>query len=340
MAKNTGLGYKQLVTAFRHENFEPVYLLFGEETFLVDELQQLLIEEALRPEERDFNLDIVYGADSDASGESVLALCAGYPAGAARRVVVVRDFDKLRGNRAFKTYAEHPNPQAVVLLVCSSKPNLSAHPYRALKQHAAWGHFKPLYDNEVPGWIKKRAEAQGYHIAPQAVQLLADYVGADLQALAAELDKLTTFAAGRERLTADDVLRTTGQTREHNVFELQKAIGKGRHAEAQHIAARMLRQASNARSEAIKIVAILHGYFTRLWKMPPSAERMSNQAVARRIGVSPYFVKEYVFSARRFDAAALERGFSALMAADYELKGGAARAPHLIITLLLGRLQP
>lgn len=336
MAKDTGLGYKQLVTAFKHRNFEPLYFFFGEETFLIDELQELLIEHALAPHERDFNLDTVYGAEAEA--EQVLALCSGYPAGAERRVVIVRDFDKLSGNRLFKSYAAQPNPQAVVLLACSTKPNLAAHPYRALKEHAAWAHFKPLYDNEVPGWIKKRVEAQDYRIEPKAVQMLADYVGTDLQAIAGEIEKLITFAGERQTIAAEDVFKATGQTREHNVFELQKAIGKRQHVSAQRIADRMLRQASSARSEAIKIVAVLHGYFTKLWKVPPGAEHMSNGKLARRIGVSPYFVKEYVFSARRFDAAALERAFGALLAADYELKGGSRRDAQLIVTLLLRRL--
>jgi DNA polymerase-3 subunit delta len=67
---------------------------------------------------------------------------------------------------------------------------------------------------------------------------------------------------------------------------------------------------------------------------------MSNTEVARRIGVSPYFAKEYVFAARRFSQGAIERAFTALLAADHELKGGSRRTPQLIITLLLRQLMP
>ncbi len=338
MAKSTGLGYEQLATAFRHQNFKPLYFLFGEESFLADELQRLLVERALSPEEHAFNYDLVYGAEAEA--REVLALCAGFPVGAERRVVVVRDFDKLKGNRAFKSYAEQPNPHAVVLLTCASKPNLSAHPYRALKQHAAWSHFKPLYDNEVPGWIKQRVEAQGGRIEAQAVQMLAEYVGADLRALASEIEKLIVFAGARATLTGGDVIRASGQTREHNVFEMQKALGQGRLPDALHVADRMLRRANNPQSEALMIVAVLTSYFTKLWKMPPGARGMANRKVASVIGVSPYFVQEYVVSARRFGPAGVERAFAALLSADYELKGGAARDPRLVVMLLLRRLCP
>jgi len=339
MAKDTGLSFEDLATAFRHQNFKPLYFFFGEEGFLIDELQDLLIEHALDPAHHDFNLDIVYGSDVEAS--HVLGLCQGYPAMAPRRVVIVREFEKLENNRQFKSYAEEPNPQAVVLLACTTKPNLSAHPYRALKQKAAWSHFKPLYDNQMPGWIKKYVRSQGYDIEPQAVQMLADYVGTDLQTAASEVEKLITFAGQRDTLTADDVLDASGQTREFNVFELQSAIGEGRHASAMRIVARILQQASNPRSEAIMIVAVLNAYVDKLWKlMTPQAQRMSKYKLASHIGVSPYFVQEYKQAATRFSLPAVQDAHAALLAADYELKGGSTRDARLILTLLVRRLLP
>ena len=343
MAKREGLEFAQLRTAFQHENFEPLYFFYGEETFQPEQLQDLLLQNALTEAEREFNLDIVYGAEAEAG--PVLSLCAEFPVGARRRVVIVRDFDKLAGNRAFTEYAEQPNPQAVVVLVCGRKPNLSAHPYRKLREEAAWAHFETLYESDVPGWIKKHAKAKGHAIEPRAVERLADYVGTDLRAIDSEIEKLVTFAGAGEggeerRITADDVLRASGQTREFNVFELQSAIGEGRRADAQRIADRMLRQVSNPKSEAIMIVSVLNAFFRKLWKLPPGAEarRLSNKDVARRAGVSPYFAREYVEARRRFGPEALAQAFSALLAADYELKGGSRRSAALVVTLLLRRL--
>lgn len=339
MARSSGLSFEQLETAFRHRNFKPLYFFYGEERFLADELQRVLIDHALEPHERDFNLDLVYGAEVDA--QALLALSASYPVMAERRVVVVRDFDKVRDNRLFTSYAERPNPTAVVLLICSGKPNLSAHPYRALREHADWAEFKPLYENQMPGWIQRRVQSLGYEIEPQAVQMLAEFVGADLRTAVGEIEKLITFAGGRRRLVADDVVRASGQTREHNVFELQKAIGEGRLRDALRITDRMLQQASNARGEALMIVSVLTGYFTKLWKLLVCQQkRVPEQAMAARIGVPPFFVKEYLFSLRRFGPHAIEQAFAALLAADFELKGGATRDERLVLTLMLRRLSP
>ncbi|MEL7169037.1 MAG: DNA polymerase III subunit delta [Bacteroidota bacterium] len=337
MAAKPGPSYDDLATAFRHGNFQPLYFFYGEEGFLIDELQTLLVEHALQPHERDFNLDLVYGAESDV--QRALALCASFPVMAQRRVVVVRDFEKLQGNRAFQHYAAQPNPSAVVLLACRSKPNLSAHPYRALKQHAVAAEFKPLYDRQMPGWIGQRLRQRGLQAASGVPQMIAEAVGTDLRTAAQEVEKLAVYLGDRKRVTPDDVVAAGGHTREFNIFELQKAIGQGDAVRAQTIADQMLRQAANRRGEALMIVAMLTRYVGLLAKAADGqAKRLSDRDLARHIGVSPYFVKEYTFALRTLGLAAIPRTFEALLAADYELKGGSTRDERLVVLLLLRRI--
>lgn len=338
MASKTGASYDDLATAFRHGNFKPLYFLYGEEGFLMDELQTLLIEHALQPHERDFNLDVIFGPEAEAP--AVLAQCAMYPMMAERRVVVVRGFEKLGENRSFQAYAERPNPSAVVLLLCGNKPNLAQHPYRALKQHAVWAEFKPLYDRQVPGWIAQRLKSKGYRPEGGAAQMLAEAVGTDLRTAAAEVDKLITYVGETKTIAEDDVIHAAGHSREHNVFELQKAIGAGEHARAMEIVDALLSQASNRAGEGLLIVSVLAGYFTKLWKLSAClSRRMPENEMARHIGVSPYFLKEYLASLRRFGAPQIQRAFETLLAADAELKGGTARDARLTLTLALSRLR-
>ncbi len=329
--------YDDIATAFRHGNFKPIYLLYGEERFFIESLQSLLLEHAIEAHERDFNLDIIYGAETDA--RSVLAICAGYPVMANRRVVIVRDFDKLKDNRLFAAYAEQPNPTAVVLLVCSGKPKMSAHPYLALKKHGVAAEFQALYFNQVTGWIERLARERGFAIEPKAIQMLTDFVGTNLQVAVTELEKLATFAGEREVLTAEDVVQASGQTREFNVFELQRAIGEMRQNDALRITERLLQQTSNQKQESSRIIAVLTSYFIKLWKLTGCKKRrISEKEMARSIGVSPFFIKEYLVCLRRFDDEALSRAFFALLAADYELKGGSSRSEILILNLMLRRM--
>ncbi len=329
--------FDDLAVAFRHGNFQPLYFLYGDEGFFMDRLQETLIEHALEPHERDFNLDLFHGPDADV--KAVIAACAAFPMMAARRVVVVRSFERLADNRRFRAYAEAPNPSAVVLLLCNGKPNLSAHPYRALREHAVAAEFKPLYERQMPGWLNGQAKANGLRLEAAAAQMLAQTVGTDLRAASAELDKLAAYAGDRTTITEGDVLAAGGHLRDFNVFELQKALGEGDRTRAAVIAERLLAQASNRRGEALMIVTMLTRYVQKLRKLA-AAGRLPQKDLARHVGVPPFFLKEYQAALGRLGGAAVRRAFEALLAADFELKGGSSRDERLILQLVFRRILP
>jgi DNA polymerase III subunit delta len=335
----TAVSFESLATAFRHRNFQPLYFFYGEESLLMDELQALLVEHALQEHERPFNLDVVHGPEADV--RAVLAACASYPVMAERRVVIVRGFDRLAENRSFTSYAERPNPHAVVMLICSGKPNLSAHPYRALREHGVACEFKPLSQRQMPGWIDQRVRMHGYRIESGAAQMLSEQLGAGLQLADTEIEKLIAFAGERTTITESDVLHAGGQTRELNVFELQRALGQADRARALTIADRMIRQASNRRGEALMMVSVLAGYFTRLWKLSVClGSRVAEKEMAGQIGVPPFAVAEYVLGFRKLGIESVRRGLEALLAADFELKGGSTRNEQLVLALVIERILP
>lgn len=86
------------------------------------------------------------------------------------------------------------------------------------------------------------------------------------------------------------------------------------------------------------IVAVLNAYFNKLWKLTACERGMSDKAMAGRIGVPPFFVKEYVASLRRYKLPSIEEAFAALLAADFELKGGSNRSERLVMTLALRKI--
>ena len=61
-----GNPYQSLKTAFEKGNYDPLYLLYGEEQWFIDQLQRILVENGVAPHEKDFNFDLLYGADVDA----------------------------------------------------------------------------------------------------------------------------------------------------------------------------------------------------------------------------------------------------------------------------------
>ncbi len=327
--------YDRYATAFRKKAFKPVYYFYGSEKHLVDKLQSLLIEQALEPHERDFNLTIVYGAEADA--KAVVAECASYPVMAQRRVVLIRDFEQMPGNELFVAYTKNPNPTSIVLIVSSGKGNVN--PYRAIASAAESAKFEPLRDRHLPGWLTREVAERGHKLLPDAAQVLAALAGNDLRTLTNELDKLVDFVGDNNEIGADDVLEVAGHSREYNVFELQKQVERKNFNESARILDQMLQVSSNETAMAHMTVSVLSSYFNRLSKLAGCQDKgVSPVELAKTIGVPSWALKDYQAALNRFSARHREAAQSALLSADSELKGGSARDDRLILALLLRRL--
>ncbi len=225
MAQATkGVTYEDIVRDVRAGKIAPVYYLMGEEDYYIDRLSAFLVDALLAPEERDFNMDVVYGAEITA--DKVVELARAYPMLAERRVVLVREAQALRSMDALETYLAHLAPSSV-LIMCHKHGLLDKRKavYKALQQKGVVYESKRLYESQLPGFITDYLKHRKANAEPRAVQMLADAVGADLCRLAAEMDKLLlALPQGQNTVTPELVEGQTGMSREFNDFELLAAL--------------------------------------------------------------------------------------------------------------------
>ena len=215
---------EDIVRDVRAGRVAPVYYLMGEEDYYINELGEFLTNFLLKPEERDFNLDIVYGADANIA--QVVELARAYPMMAERRVVVVREAQGLRTLDALDDYLKKPNP-STVLVFCHKHGTLDKRKAvaRSLQKVGVVYESKRLYERQFPPFITRYLKRRGLAIEQQAVQMLAAHVGTDLCRLASEMDKLAlAMPQGERQVTASLVEQQTGVSREFNDFELQAAL--------------------------------------------------------------------------------------------------------------------
>jgi len=334
--------YHEIQQDFQQNRIKPVYLFYGDEPYLSDELQTALIDHVLLPEDRDFNLDILHG--DEVTAQSAYNICQMVPMMVERRVVVIRGFDQIRGNKLFASLAKQPNPAAVVLLICEGTPRFNADPYHAFKKNSKVvqiAEFAPLWKNQAMKFAREYALAQGCKLEPGVVQMLIEFLGTSLALIVQEIEKLITYIGDRNPrvIQKEDVVRASGQTRDINVFELQDAISQRRAIDAHRITSQLLSSASSRPGEAIRIVAILTSYFVRLWKLHEAQKRrLPRSDIVKQLGVPPTVLNKYYDATNVWSIHDVKHAMQLLLSVDCEIKGLSKRSPQLIMTLLITQL--
>jgi DNA polymerase-3 subunit delta len=244
--------YDALLRSLPKGELAPVYYLHGPVDILKDEAVQGILDRALEPGLRDFNLDQRSAGQLDP--ESVFTLCTTLPMMAARRVVVLREVEgwkrKPKTRAAFLKYLERPAAETVVVLVQSSA---DAEPDRDLVRGAFAVECEPLAPDRARRWLLRRAARLSVTLEEAAADHLLAATGGELGAVAAELEKLRALPP-ETPLTAEQVGALVGVRHGETVYDWRDAVLEGAAGRAARMIGPLLDQSGVT---AVRLVSLL-----------------------------------------------------------------------------------
>jgi DNA polymerase-3 subunit delta len=195
--------------------------------------------------------------------------------------------------------------------------------YKAVQKNGVVVDSPLVRDYELPQWISSYYEGRGLRIAPDAAALLAESTGTDLGRIAVETDiLLKNLPEGASAVSADDIEKNVGISREYSVFELTRALSYRQADKAVRIATRM---GGMPRFALPAAVSALFTHFYRILKyeaLLSQGGRPSQEEKARVLGVSPYFFREYDEAVRNYPLPRCMAVISLLNEYDFKGKGG------------------
>lgn len=218
------VSYTQICKDIDRGVFQPIYILMGEETFYIDKLEAKIVDKALTPDEKEFNLSIIYGSDADV--KSVISECKRYPAMSKYQVIVLREAQNVKDIDTLKFYAQKPQP-STILVICNKHSNIKAPEFlRELKDKNSGVIFesKKLTENSIGPLITEYVTSKGGTIDDKPNFMLKDFVGTDLSRLYSEIDKLLVLLGNNKRITPEIIERNIGISKDFNNFELENAL--------------------------------------------------------------------------------------------------------------------
>ncbi|HEV7389862.1 MAG TPA: DNA polymerase III subunit delta [Gemmatimonadaceae bacterium] len=243
---------KTLRDAIKRRAFDGAYYITGEDEYQKDEALRQLVDAALEPTARDFNLDVRRAGEIDA--EELAVLLSTPPMIAERRVVVLRDVGALRKDprKALDQYLKNPAPDVLLVMTGSSGSKADS----TLSSASTSLEFDPLSGDRVPKWIAHHTStALGLGITQPAIELLQAAVGNDLHQLAAELDKLASFVEGRSQEIGEDaVAAAVGVRRGETQADLLDAVADRSVSRALDLVPHVLAQ---SKTTAVSVVMAL-----------------------------------------------------------------------------------
>jgi DNA polymerase-3 subunit delta len=340
------------------------YLLHGEDEFTSRERLKKLRQQG----DFGFNQDIYSGSDSDV--KAIVMSSNTLPFLSEQRLIVVDGLPKRkRGETAQDTQNASTNPAGETTKGGKARKGKKASSVagrtgfeKVLSEHAAIlpettvlivlveealdsnnillkaaeKHGKVIQSTLPKGsalekWITNRAKSIDVKIAPDAVSMLANFIGNNLRLLANELDKLALYVGKGATIKVEDVRLLSAQVQEARIFDLTDALAQRNRKQALNILHDLLADGE----PPLKLISTITSQVRSLLLVKELAQKgMRAPQIASTLGVAPFIADKSLRQVGNFSVPQLESAYRQLLATDAALKRSRL-TPEMALDLLV-----
>ncbi len=227
-------------TQINSGSLAPIYLLVGdderEKSILAMEFGES-VEEDFRP----FNVERFHGGD--ATIRRVVDAARTMPFGAGRRIVVVLHAERLlepkragagapRDLEVLEAYLNDPGPHTTLVIATARLDRRTRFSRLLLRQCVEVECSEADAIANAPQWVRAALAEAGLRPDADAVRLIVERAGEQAGRLRADVERLTLFAAGQERVSVQDVEAVVGAAVAGDDWAVTQAIQRGQVREA------------------------------------------------------------------------------------------------------------
>ncbi len=332
----------QLKTALK-EAVASVYVLYGEESYLVEQYTRLIAKQAVGDPDDAFNMHRFDGQTitPEQLEEAVEAL----PLMAERTCVTVRDMDlAAHAERLAEILQQMPDTCVLVFWQMTVQPDKKkgwTTVFAEVEKRGCVVNFARKTPADVVKLLVGGAKRRGCTLAADDARLMVEQAGNDLNLLLCELDKLVALADGGA-ITREMIERMGTKNLEARVFDLSKAILQGRAKQAYEL----LHQLFVQREDPVPVLAVLSNAYADVYRakiaMIGGATAESLAADIKSYKGKEFRLRNAARDAGRMSVEALRESLAILAQADNDMKFGRQDLRTLLeqtVSRLIARAQ-
>lgn len=315
--KNTNDALLKLKQSLKDGKLEPLYLFFGEESYL-KELYENKIK-ALVPDGGfpDFNYIKFEGADNELSDFD--DAWESFPVMTDKKLIIIKDSGIFnRPNEEVKSFWQEKFKRVssdTVVIFDETKVDKRSVTYKALTKNGSAVEFDYLSESDLVTWVNKQALNAKRKMSKDTAHYFINVCDRGINSLQNEFNKLLDYCDGE--ITKTDVDKVVSKSLEVQVFDLTDAIMR-RDANA---AMEVVSGIRTSNESALGILYLIDATVEKMLKAKLLTGENIRDAAAK-LGTAPFIAGKYMDSAKGFSEKALIRMAMRIPEIDYEIKQG------------------
>lgn len=320
------MSYMDVLKQIKKKQIAPIYLLYGSESFFLQQLKQQLIEKVA---ENDEDSLAVYDLE-EVPIEAAIGDAETYPFFSERKLVIAENpvFLKAKPDKltfehnlvSLERYLAAPVDYTVLVIVAPyEKIDERKKISKLLKKHATVAVCNPIKDNDLKQWVNTIASQLQMTISDEAYEIMEAELSNNLHQLENELQKLALYVGPNGEVTKGIAEELVSHTTTSSALRLVDAVIE----KDLQKAIRIFRDLLKMKEEPIAMIALIAFQFRSILRVKLLKQQGYSQfQMQKMLGVHPYVVKIALSRERQFTVDKLERIIIQLADTDAAIKSG------------------
>ncbi len=311
---------KKLMDDIKRSEFKKIYLLFGEERFLVKLYESRLKEAIITQSTEMMNFDTFKGKDFDV--RNVENAIYTLPFMSEKRLVILRDTGLLVSGRKDDTDKMvsilENTPETTVVLFCEEQVDKKNRLYKKISAKGYAVDFKTPSEKELTEWVIRSLKKYGKNISSKDASLFLRSVSHNMSAIDAEVNKLIDYSKNAI-ITEEDIEAVCTKSLETRIFDMVEAVGNKNSHAALNIFSNMILM----KESPIMVISMLARQFRLILQAKICSEKgMNLEEIAYTLGQRSFAVKESLEQGRNFSNEVLLEAINECLNTDLNIKTG------------------
>ena len=313
--------------------FSNVYLLTGEEKYLLKQNKNKLVEAMVSTDD---SMNYVVYKGENAKPEIIADFALTMPFFADRRVVVVENSNFFqKGNEEIEKLLDEL-PDTTVLVFVEDAVDKRNKLYKKVAKTGTVLEFTSPDEKTLLVWIKSLFRQENIDIEDEAVRRLLSSVGNDMNTLANEAEKIKCYCIEKGRVSVSDVDKLSASQIEDKIFDMMDALAR----RDKKTTIDLYNDLLALKEPPMKILVLITRQFNILVKVKLAVENGTEPGrIASLVKIPSFFVKKYISQANSYKYEELVERLSLCQETDTSIKTGARRDNVAVEMLIMNLLE-
>ena len=277
----------------KDKTFKRVYLLFGDEPFLVNSYKKRLREAIAGDDTMNYNYFEGKGTDV----KEIISLADPMPFFDERRLVLIDGSGFFKSSAPEELVNYIPEiPESTCMVFVESEVDKRNKLYKKVKDNGYAAELKKQDADQLMRWAAGILSKDGKKITRQVMEYFMERTGDDMENIRMELEKLICYTMGREVITKEDVEAVGTVHVTNRIFEMVTAIVAGNTRKAMDLYEDLL----TLKEPPMRIMFLIAKQFNQLLQVKELAGKGAQKSeIASRVKVPPFVVSAVLVLAEK-----------------------------------------